>query len=114
MMNIFLRGILYGILSIIPGLSGGVVAYKFGDYDNCLLIINNKDFNFKNLLYLCVLLVSFILGSSFCSRIILDLFYSFTIEYVTSKRKLLVSISGPLTTSRDAVYPPPLMPRLRP
>ena len=37
-MNI-IKGVIYGVFSIIPGLSGGVVASYFGDYQKVINII---------------------------------------------------------------------------
>lgn len=76
MITIFIKGLIYGILSIVPGLSGGALAVKYGDYDRCINIINNKDFNLNNFLYLIIIISGFIIGTSFLSSIVLKLYLS--------------------------------------
>jgi uncharacterized membrane protein len=81
MINILIRGLIYGIFSIIPGLSGGALAFQYGDYNKCIQIISNRDLQIENLKYLIILGIGFIAGSSLCSRIILVLYESFKIFF---------------------------------
>ena len=74
MIIIFIKGLIYGALSIIPGLSGGALAIKFGDYDKCINILNKKDFSISNLHYLVIIIFGFILGTNIFSNIILGLY----------------------------------------
>lgn len=77
MMNILFKGFIYGLFSIIPGLSGGALALHNGDYDKCINIINDKDFSFDNIKYLLLILIGFVIGSSLCSRLVFKLYISF-------------------------------------
>lgn len=77
MMNILFKGFIYGLFSIIPGLSGGALALHYGDYSKCIQIINDKDFSFDNVKYLLLILIGFIIGSSLCSRLVFKLYISF-------------------------------------
>ena len=90
MTNIFLdlfKGFIYGIFSITPGLSGGALAFKLGDYNKCINIINKRDINISNILYLAVLFIGFMIGSIIFSRVILKIYYMFKLHL-----KLLVII----------------------
>lgn len=78
-MNIknILKGILYGIFSIIPGLSGGILAKSFGDYDKLINIYNEKTFNKSSITYVLFIFTGFYFGMTFFSKIILYLFNNY-------------------------------------
>lgn len=66
-----LKGLLFGLFSIIPGLSGGMLAIYFGDYKKIATIINKKEINSKSLMYLFTLLIGFIVGVYIFSNVML-------------------------------------------
>ena len=80
-MNVYLlsivKGILYGMFSVIPGLSGGALASFFGDYQRCIQILSNKDFNIKSIIYMISLFIGIILGMCVSSYFVLFIYYKF-------------------------------------
>ena len=79
-MKNLIKGIVYGMFSVCPGLSGGVLAIKLGDYNKIINVLSNKVFNTSNLSYLFNILIGFILGTIIFSNIInhiYSIYYSF-------------------------------------
>lgn len=70
----FIKGILYGISSIMPGLSGSIVASYFGDYQNILTIISNKYYDIKNIKYLLLVFTGIIIGIIAGSKLLLIIY----------------------------------------
>lgn len=75
--NIF-KGILYGVFSVVPGLSGGILANYFGDYTKCIEIILGEKPILSNLEYLFSIFLGFILGVLVSSNIISFLYNQYT------------------------------------
>lgn len=73
-----LKGMLFGICSICPGLSGGLLAVQLGDYNKIISIINLKQYNKTNIIYLINIVIGFMLGTIFFSSIISHLFENYT------------------------------------
>lgn len=80
-MKNFIRGIIYGVFSICPGLSGGILAIKYGDYKKIITIINSKKFNSSIFLYLLDLFSGFMIGSILFSNIINYLYSSYLFTF---------------------------------
>lgn len=78
----YIKGCLYGIFSICPGLSGGLLAIQFGDYQKLLTIINKKDFKINNIIYLFALFIGFISGSAFFSNVVIYLYSKFNTVFI--------------------------------
>lgn len=72
---------MYGVFSISPGLSGGVLSVKLGDYKKVLSIINSKKFTFDNIKYLLCLLIGFVCGSILFSQFINYLYTSYSVLF---------------------------------
>ena len=72
-----LKGFLYGIFSVAPGLSGGVLANYFGDYKKCIVILNKFRFRFSEISYLTSIFLGFFIGIISSSRIILYCYDNF-------------------------------------
>lgn len=70
-----IKGFVYGSFSIIPGLSGGVIASFFGDYQNILDIIMSRKIFLKNIVYLLSIFSGFFIGVVITSRFVM-IFYS--------------------------------------
>lgn len=77
-MKNFIKGIIYGIFSITPGLSGGLLAIKLGDYNRIINIISNKEYKKNNILYLFKIIIGFIVGTIIFSNIIHYFYIRFT------------------------------------
>lgn len=73
----FVKGVLYGIFSIVPGLSGGVLASRFGDYEKIVKIINKPLLIANNIKYLCSIVFGILFGMFFMSKMILFLYNRF-------------------------------------
>lgn len=69
-MRNIIKGVIYGVFSICPGLSGGMLALKLGDYYRIISIINNKKYSKKEIFYLSSILIGFIIGSILFSNLI--------------------------------------------
>jgi len=69
-----LKGFLYGVFSISPGLSGGFLAIYFGDYEKCLDIFTLKKVDKSSFIYLFNILFGFIVGVILFSNIITFLY----------------------------------------
>ena len=84
------------MFSVCPGLSGGLLAIRLGDYNRIINTISNKEFNKSNLIYLFQIVFGFIFGTILFSNIINYLcstYYSFfNIIVVLISIYLLVSI----------------------
>lgn len=94
-MKNFIKGIIYGVFSICPGLSGGILAIRFGDYNKIISIFTKKDFNLNNIRYLFIIFTGFILGTILFSNIIIYLYKS----YETMFNIIVLFISIYLLTS---------------
>lgn len=70
----FFKGVLYGVFSISPGLSGGVLATYLGDYDKLILIYDEKKITKDNLLFILFILFGFIIGIVISSKVVLDMY----------------------------------------
>ena len=80
-MRNIIKGVIYGIFSICPGLSGGMLALKLGDYNRIISIISNKKYSKKEIFYLSSILIGFIIGSILFSNLINYLYIKYYIFF---------------------------------
>ena len=78
----YIKGILYGVFSVIPGLSGGILASNFGDYEQIIKIISNRDLSTYNVKYIFSILCGILSGISFMSRFILIFYQNFNFLFL--------------------------------
>ena len=77
-MKIISRGIIYGIFSILPGLSGGSLANYTGDYDKIIKVLNNKeDYSF-----IINIILGFTIGVILTSNIILIIYHRYSCIFI--------------------------------
>ena len=76
-----LKGVIYGGFSILPGLSGSMLAAYFGDYNKIIDIFVEKKLNKENILYITFIFIGFILGIVCLSKILLYLFDNFKLMF---------------------------------
>ena len=76
-----LKGILFGIFSMLPGLSGGMLASFTGDYTKCISIFVEKQFNKESIIYMSFLIIGFIIGNILVSNILLLVFNKYNMIY---------------------------------
>lgn len=89
-MKNFIKGLVYGISSICPGLSGGMIAIKLGDYNRIISIFYNKNFTINNITYLIKLCIGFLTGTIIFSNIINYLYSNY--QAIFSYIVLLISL----------------------
>lgn len=78
-----LKGSLYGIFSVIPGLSGGIIANYFGDYTKCIEIILGERSLLSNLKYVVSIFFGFLLGVLLSSNVIVYLYSQYTVLFIS-------------------------------
>ena len=70
----YLKGMLFGLFSMLPGLSGGMMASYTGDYSKCIDIVVERRFNRDTIMYLISLILGFVIGVIVTSSILLHFF----------------------------------------
>lgn len=77
-----LKGYIYGIFSISPGLSGGFIATYFGDYQKCIDILTLKRVDRKSITYIVIITFSFICGVISFSNVISALYSKYNHQFI--------------------------------
>ena len=71
-MKLFVKSLIIGFASIMPGISGSVIAISFGVYEKVLNIIKNRSY-ISNIKYLFILILGITLGIFLTANIIFSL-----------------------------------------
>lgn len=75
-----IKGVIYGIFALMPGISASALAFQLGDYYKVINIITNRKFNRNNILYFLFLIVGIILGvviTAYVIMFLLNRYYKF-------------------------------------
>ena len=70
----FIHGFFIGVFSILPGLSGSLLASYFGDYQLFIDILHYKKYSIKNVIYISCVIVGILISLLFTSNFILNVY----------------------------------------